>query len=174
MIVTAEKARQIRKGLLREIREPLRERGQLGEAKRIRYTAGRDYMLQVPQDDGKLKDAGRVMVTDVHIDGDEIVLTLDVATRAERPRFLHRRMDRGYTSDPAQAVRGEPEVMEGGRHHDPFEQTHAELLRQRGKLNEDLDRLEILARRKAVNVRSDIRVIERRLLAIERKIREAA
>jgi len=106
--------------------------------------------------------------------------------KGEEPRLGDNEADHGYTSNPAhalygagEAIRTEEQVAESlkARLHDQMRRRRAaerKLREEREQLDGRLEMLRALARESSADVDSDIRVIQRRIDAIERKIRKAA
>jgi hypothetical protein len=101
--------------------------------------------------------------------------------RRHIPRLLHRQSERGYTNNPRDAVPDEPEAVDAAtqtritaeaRRRDTVRRgwLDQQLLDERASLEHRLDRARELARRRGIDVRQDVRIIERRILAIERKV----
>jgi hypothetical protein len=100
--------------------------------------------------------------------------------RAHVPRLLHRQSERGYTTTPRDAVPDEPEAVDAAtqtritaeaRRRDTMRRGWLDqhLLDERASLEQRLDRARELARQRGIDVRQDVRIIERRIAAIERK-----
>lgn len=95
---------------------------------------------------------------------------------AHEPRLLHMRSQRGYTSDPAEAMHDEPEAVDdvalaGARRaahyteQERFEQLLAD--RERLPLAERLELARADAERRGVNIDRQLHVIAQRVKAIE-------
>lgn len=103
----------------------------------------------------------------------------------EEPRLLHRRSERGYTSQPALAMpHSEEAVPKDWQEAFSKEANDRDSIRRAGNLQERLkaereqldarlQSLNSLATTNGVDVRSDVRVIERRLDAIDAKLKKA-
>lgn len=98
------------------------------------------------------------------------------------PRLLHAKSQYGYTSDPHEALPDEPEAMEpDARWANGSAGLHAATRahtddRRLAPLTPEQRYRELLemARTRGIDIRSDVRVIQARLDAIERKVRRAA
>lgn len=105
--------------------------------------------------------------------------------RSHHPRLLHKKPHRGYTSNPHEALRDEPEAVDEvtlkafarenrGRHKAFTQGTISETLAEQKSLEEKLRFLREQARTRGVNISSAERVIKRQLDEIARKIEKAA
>ncbi len=104
----------------------------------------------------------------------------------DHPNLLDHDVDHGYTSSPHLAMRGEPEAIRGddqtreslkARLHDNLRRrrdVERKLTAEREQLEQQLGSLRDIARTQDIDVDSDLRVVKRRLDAIECKIRKAA
>jgi hypothetical protein len=99
---------------------------------------------------------------------------------SHRPRFMHRLSERGYTANERDAVPEEPEAVDAAtqerfaaeaRERDPVRRgwLDQQQLDERRGLEQQLSRARELARRRGIDVRNDVRVIERRIASIVRK-----
>lgn len=105
--------------------------------------------------------------------------------KSHQPRLLHKKPHRGYTTNPHEALRDEPEAVDEltlkvfaqdnrGRHKAFTEGTLSESLAEQKSLEGGLRFLREQARTRGVNISSAERVIERQLKAIQQKIEKAA
>jgi hypothetical protein len=103
--------------------------------------------------------------------------------KAEEPRLLAARSQRGYTAELGQAVFDEPEAIDektlneyakanGERFAAVRAGVDQDLFGQQRSLKDRLAELERLALARGVNARSELRLVERGLDALERKIRD--
>jgi hypothetical protein len=100
-------------------------------------------------------------------------------TVPERPRLLHRESGRGYTTQPALAMQGEPEAVSPGDQRRITAEAHAKeadvsalvtAQRQQLTLEKRLQGVRDEAALRRVDLSSDERVIESRLRAIKDKL----
>jgi hypothetical protein len=107
-------------------------------------------------------------------------------TQPDELRLLHKRPHHNYTDDPRLAAAGEPEAVDettqnhisnAGRQADHARHDRDQersLTDDRDQLTRRLAELRQIARSRNVDVDADVRVIERRLDEIQRKIKRAA
>jgi hypothetical protein len=97
---------------------------------------------------------------------------------ASRPRLLAAQSQYGYTTDPADALPDEPEAIGFGdqgslRRSDTAHAAELELLADRREirgLEDELRQLRRIAEKRGVDIRNDVRVIEKRVDKIRERI----
>lgn len=96
-----------------------------------------------------------------------------------RPRLLHRQSERGYTAVPADALPDEPEAVEAWVQERITREANERAAATRraevdelgsSDLAERIDRLERMANIAGVDVSREVRVLERRLADLRRKV----
>lgn len=159
---------------------PLTEKGRQALEKALHVPLARN-------EDGELPFRQSVLATLVRrgllaFDGDTWAITSagKAALLREIPRFLHAKVPRGYTTNPALAAKGEPEAVDDTtldvfcRHAD---QQRARSLadRQRAveelRLSERVARLEAEAAAAGVDIRRKMAKVQETIRAAERQLR---
>ena len=137
-----------------------------------RYRTGRSYAIRRKADEqaAAASTNSRALVTHSELTatgGRLLTLKLD-RTRIEEKRLLHQNSERGYTSDPHRALRGEPEAVPVEAQERIVAQARLrgrDRLRERGAALDALSptaRLQLLeaaSRRHHVDLRSETRLI---------------
>jgi hypothetical protein len=105
-----------------------------------------------------------------------------VLISTEEPRFLAAQSQKGYTTNPALAMFGEPEAVDdatlgefavsnNGRHKAIKAGADQALFAEQRTLEDRLATLKRVAFERGIDTRSELRIVERGLDALERKIR---